>query len=65
MKHKKHFNLLIKMNELVIDNDLFFANSFPIENKNKKGEAAIMPEEFLLGLNADRYHDCRSINASA
>jgi hypothetical protein len=65
MKYKKHFNLLIKMNKLVIDDSLFFTNAFPIENENKESEAAIVPKEFLIRLNADRYHDCRPINASA
>lgn len=36
MKYKQHFKLLIEMNELVIDDDVLFTNSFPIENENKK-----------------------------
>jgi hypothetical protein len=65
MKHKKHFNLLMEMNELMIDERVLFTSSFPIENENKKREAAIVPEEFLVGLYPNRYHDWRSINASA
>ena len=65
MKHKKHFNLLIEMDEFVIDEDLLFTSAFPNENENKKREAAIVAEEFAFGLNSDRYHDWRSINASA
>jgi hypothetical protein len=36
MKDKQHFKLLVEMNEFVIDDDLLFTNSFPIENENKK-----------------------------
>lgn len=36
MKHKKHFNLLIEMDKLVIDEDLLFTSAFPNENENKK-----------------------------
>lgn len=36
MKHKKHFNLLIEMDELVIDEYLLFTSFFPNENENKK-----------------------------
>jgi hypothetical protein len=65
MEDENHFNLLIEMNEFVINQNALFTNSFPIENEYKKGEAAILPEKFLFGFNADRYHDWRSISASA
>ena len=65
MKNEEHFNLLPEMNEFMIDRDMLFMNSFPIENENKKGEASIVPEQFFIGLYPDRYHDWRSISASA
>ena len=65
MKHKQHFYLLIEMNKLMIDENILFACSFPIENEDKKREAGIVPEEFSVGSNANWYHDWRSINASA
>lgn len=44
MKDKQQFNLLIEMDELVINNNILFTNSLPIENENKKREAAVVPE---------------------